>query len=254
MGTDEGRTTWTDMSMRLGDVYDRLDRISPFELQESWDNSGLLVGDRAMAVERVVLSVDIDASMIESQPEGTLFVLHHPLIFGSLKRLDFSEYPANLLKKLVGKNQSLIAMHTNFDQTHLNRYVFEEVLGFEAHTCEGFVCRAEGSWESDALLRTIKERLGLERMRIVGYKERIESLALTTGAGASLMDTLNVDLFLTGDIKFHDGMKAISKGLMLADIGHFESEKFFADALAPHLKNLPIPVIIAQSVNPFTYI
>jgi putative NIF3 family GTP cyclohydrolase 1 type 2 len=135
-----------------------------------------------------------------------------------------------------------------------NRYVFTEVLGFEAQSCEGFLCRAEGRWATRELLEEVKEKLGLTTLRIAGWKEEVRSVALTTGAGASLMDDVRADLFLTGDIKFHDAMKARSLGLMLADIGHFESEKYFAAALAPHLKNLPIPAIMAESKNPFSYV
>ncbi|BDY13353.1 Nif3-like dinuclear metal center hexameric protein [Hydrogenimonas cancrithermarum] len=240
--------------MTVGEVYGRLDELSPFELQEKWDNSGLLLGDESQRIEKVVLSVDIDAGMIEAAEENTLFVLHHPLIFSGLKRLLWSEYPANLLREMIRKNHAMIAMHTNFDQTHLNRYVFEKVLGFQGAECEGFVCRAEGKWEAGRLLKEVKTRLGLETLRIVGKKETIRSVSMTTGSGASLMDSVEADLFLTGDIKFHDAMKALSKGLMMADIGHFESEKYFAEALGAHLKNLPIPVIIAQSINPFGYI
>ena len=239
--------------MRVGEILAYLDALSPFELQEAWDNSGLLVGDESDEAKQLVLSVDIDEAMIEEAEEGTLFILHHPLIFGKLKRLVWNEYPAKLLRKIVRKNHALIAMHTNFDKTHLNRFVFTEVLGFESVRCEDFVCRAEGAWETAALLERIKRKLGIETLRIAGWKERIASVAMTTGAGASLMDAIDADLFLTGDIKFHDAMKAQSLGLMLADIGHFESEKFFARALAPHLKNLPIPAIIAESKNPFSY-
>jgi dinuclear metal center YbgI/SA1388 family protein len=240
--------------MTIAEIYAHLDNVSPFELQEKWDNSGLLVGDGRDEVSQIVLSVDIDEAMIEKADAGTLFVLHHPLIFSGMKRLVWGEYPANLLRRMIQKEQALIAMHTNFDQTHLNRYVFEEVLGFRNASCEGFVCRAEGNWESDALLAQVKEKLGLQVLRVVGQKRHIESVAMTTGSGASLMDEVDADLFLTGDIKFHDAMKAHSLGLMMADIGHFESEKYFAPALAPHLKKLPIPVIITQSINPFHYI
>ena len=240
--------------MQIQEIYDLLNEISPFELQESWDNSGLLVGSFDQDVRQIVLSVDIDDELIETSEEGTLFVLHHPLIFSGFKRLVWDEYPAMLLKRLIQKNQALIAMHTNFDQTRLNRYVFEEVLGFENSFCEGFVCTAEGDWETEALLKRIKTKLGLPFLRVVGQKPRICKVAMTTGSGASLMDHVDADLFLTGDIKFHDAMKAQSKGLMMADIGHYESERFFAEALAPDLKNLPIPVIIAQSKNPFSTI
>jgi len=238
----------------VGEIYEILDDLSPFELQEKWDNSGLLLGEVHQRVERVVVSVDIDGRMVQEADEGTLFILHHPLIFSGMKRLLWSEYPANILREMVKKEHALIAMHTNFDKTHLNRYVFEKVLGFEGGCCEEFVCRAEGEWRSDELLEDIKRKLGLERLKVVGERRDIGSVAMTTGSGASLMDGVDADLFLTGDIKFHDAMKAHSMGLMMADIGHFESECHFADALGESLKNLPIPVIIAQSINPFTYI
>jgi len=192
--------------------------------------------------------------MIEEADENTLFILHHPLIFSGLKQLLWNEYPANLLKKMICKNHVMIAMHTNFDQTHLNSYVFSRVLGFENFESKGFICTAVGEWQVDKLLKHIKDSLGLNVMRIVGHKDKIKSVAMTTGAGASLMDIVDADLFLTGDIKYHDAMKAISKGLMMADIGHFDSERYFANALGEHLKNLPIPVIIAQSINPYSYI
>jgi len=239
--------------LKIGEIYDILNNISPFDLQEKWDNSGLLLGEKSQDIKRVVLSIDIDESMIEKFDENTLFVTHHPLIFSELKRLLWSEYPANLLKKMICKNHSMIAMHTNFDQTHLNMYVFKEVLGFEDFETQGFICKTVGKWDTDRLLKHIKDSLGLNVLRIVGYKDKINSIAMTTGAGGGLIDFVDADLFLTGDIKYHDAMKALLQDLMLVDIGHFESERYFPNALSKHLKNLSIPVIIAQSINPFKY-
>jgi len=237
--------------MKLQEIYDFLDKISPFELQEKWDNSGLIVGDMRREVSQVVISLDIDETMIEEAEEGTLFVVHHPLIFGKLTQLDFAKYPSNLIEKMILKRQSLIALHTNFDQTHLNRYVFEKVLGLKMAKEVPFVCMAQGECNYKELLALIKEKFDLPTLRVVGKKEKITSIALTTGAGASLIDQINADCFLTGDIKYHDAMKAMSEDLMMVDIGHYESEKFFAEILYDELKVLPLLAIIAQSKNPF---
>ncbi|BAF71320.1 Nif3-like dinuclear metal center hexameric protein [Sulfurovum sp. NBC37-1] len=237
--------------MKLQEVYDFLDKLSPFELQEKWDNSGLIVGEMKREVPQIVVSLDIDSDMIEEAKEGTLFVVHHPLIFGNLTQLDFAKYPSNLLEKMILKKQSLIALHTNFDQTHLNRYVFEKVLGFEMASQEPFVCMAVGEWHYHELLALLKEKLQLPTLKVIGKKEKITSIAMTTGAGASLMDEVEADCFLTGDIKYHDAMKAMSEGLMMVDIGHYESERFFAEILLAELKVLPILAIIANSKNPF---
>ncbi len=237
--------------MKLQEIYDYLDEISPFELQESWDNSGLIMGDMDRDIFQVVISLDIDADMIEQAGEGALFVVHHPLIFGSLSELDFAKYPANLIEKMIIKRQSLIAMHTNFDQTHLNKYVFEKILGFEIDEQKPFICKTKGEWHYHTLLMHLKERLDLPILRVVNPKDTIRSIAMTTGAGASMMDEVEADCFLTGDIKYHDATKAMSQNLMMVDIGHYDSERFFAEIMADMLKNLPVLAIITPSKNPF---
>ncbi len=238
-------------SMKLQKIYNHLDKISPFELQEKWDNSGLIVGDLGREVSQIVVSLDIDFDMIEEAKEGTLFVVHHPLIFDKLSQLDFGKYPSNLMEQMILQKQSCIALHTNFDQTHLNQYVFEKVLGFKMESQKPFLCTTQGEWNYKALLNLIKEKLNLPTLKVVGKKENIKSIALCTGAGASLMDEVEADCFLTGDIKYHDAMKAMSEDLMMIDIGHYESEKFFAEILMEELKVLPIFAIIANSKNPF---
>lgn len=237
--------------MKLQEIYDHLDSISPFELQEKWDNSGLIIGDMSRDVSKIVVSLDIDNEMIEKSDENTLFIVHHPLIFGNLTQLDFAKYPSNLIEKMILKKQSLIAMHTNFDQTHLNRYVFEKVLGFQIESQDAFVCTTKGQWHYKELLTLIKEKLGLATLKVIGKKEVINTIALTTGAGASLIDEVEADCFLTGDIKYHDAMKAMSEELMMVDIGHYESEKFFAEIILEELKVLPLLAIISNSKNPF---
>ena len=93
--------------MQISEIYIKLNEISPFELQEKWDNSGLLVGDMNREIKEIVISLDIDQNIIEKAKEDTLFIVHHPLIFSGLKQLDFSIYPANLLEIMIQKRLSL---------------------------------------------------------------------------------------------------------------------------------------------------
>jgi GTP cyclohydrolase I len=237
--------------MKLGELYEFLDTLSPFALQEKWDNSGLLIGAMGQEISSVVVSLDIDEELVWQSDEGVAFVVHHPLIFSGLKCLDYDYYPANLIRTMVQKNQSLIAMHTNFDKTHLNRYVFEEILGFEVVSQEGYFCTAEGEWSKEEIYERIQKRLGLQTLKVVAPKETIRSLTLTTGSGASLMDDVKSDCFLTGDIKYHDAMKAKAQNLMLIEVGHYESEQFFCEVMGKELKLLPLLAIMTNSKNPF---
>ena len=240
--------------MSVEDIYRVLDEISPFELQESWDNSGLLVGDWKQEVERVVLSIDLDEELLENLEENTLVITHHPIIFGGLKQLQFNQYPAKLLQTMLKKNISNIAMHTNFDQTHLNSYVATQVLGYEINEKDGFVAYIDLDVDFDSFAKNIASKFGLEHIKCIKNHERISRIALTTGSGASLMKTIKADCFLTGDIKYHDAMEAKTIGLSMIDIGHFESERYFGEVLAKDLENLGLSVIISSSKNPFTYL
>ena len=240
--------------MTVKEIYEHLDRLSPFAMQEAWDNSGLLVGDFAQKIEHVVLSIDIDEELIESIPENALLITHHPVIFGGLKQLQFNQYPAKIVAPMIRKNITNIAMHTNFDQTHLNDYVATEVLGYPIIAKEGFVAYLGVDEAYDIFASKIKMALGLPYTRGVKCHEYIRTCALVTGSGASLMRNIEADCFLTGDIKYHDAMEAQVLGLSMIDIGHYESERYFGEVLGRHLEKLGLSVIISPSKNPFTYL
>ncbi|MBD3809728.1 MAG: Nif3-like dinuclear metal center hexameric protein [Sulfuricurvum sp.] len=240
--------------MTIKEIYTYLDELSPFSLQEGWDNSGLLIGDFTQEIDTVVLSIDIDETLIETIPENTLLITHHPIIFGGLKQLQFNQYPAKIVAPMIRKNIANIAMHTNFDQTHLNEYVASEILGYPIIHKEGFVAYLGVDETYETFAANVKTALGMDHLRCVKCHEHIRTCALVTGSGASLMRNIKADCFLTGDIKYHDAMEASSLGLSMIDIGHYDSERYFGDVLANHLEKLGLNVIISPSKNPFTYL
>lgn len=240
--------------MKIAEIYKFLNELSPFEIQESWDNSGLLIGKMSDEVSKIALSIDVDEDLIDLLEEGTLLITHHPIIFGGLKQLNFNQYPSNLIQKMIQKNISNIAMHTNFDLTHLNEFVATEILGYKIVDREGFVIYLEVNEDFDTFAKKVSSSFRLPHAKVVKCSQKLKRVALTTGSGCSLIKSINADCFLTGDIKYHDAMEAKSINLSLIDIGHFESEHFFAQILLKHLKNLGLEAIIASSKNPFTYI
>ena len=72
--------------MKVQSIYDVLNGISPFELQEKWDNAGLLVGSFEDEVENIYISIDLDEELVSSVKEKSLIITHHPLIFSGLKK------------------------------------------------------------------------------------------------------------------------------------------------------------------------
>jgi len=243
--------------MKLKEIYNFLDELSPFELQEKWDNSGLLVGNFDDEIQRVYISIDLDEENLNQMEDNSLVITHHPLIFSALKRVNFDSYSTKLLKILIQKNIALISMHTNIDTTHLNKYVASEILGLDVIDSDGYICYANVNDTFSNFANNIASRLGLDYIKYVKCNEEIKKVALITGAGMSMIGQVEADCFLTGDIKYHDAMEAKARGISLIDIRHYESEKHFSPLLMglieEYLKKNELKAIITASKNPFKF-
>ena len=240
--------------MKIENIYKFLDEISPFELQQKWDNSGLIVGNMSDKFKQVYISFDLDLDLLDNIENGSLIITHHPLIFKPLKVINNHSYSAKLLQILIKKDIKLISMHTNFDKTHLNKYV-GNVLGFKFKQVDDFILEAKVDISFKKLQKIVSNRLNLEILKVVESKKDIKSIALCTGSGMSLLPYIKADCFLTGDIKYHEAMEAKALGISLIDIGHFESEIFFSEILYKllenYLKKNKIKGIMSTSQNPF---
>jgi dinuclear metal center YbgI/SA1388 family protein len=237
--------------VRIRDLYGQLDALSPFELQEEWDNSGLQVGSLDGSYSEVVVSLDIDREMIARVEQGSVIITHHPLIFKSLRSIDLVSPIGSMIGDMIKKDITLIAMHTNYDKTHLNRYVLEEVLGYEVEAAEEFILYFEPQKSFDSILSEVVEKLELRYPNYQQSHDRINRAALTTGSGMDLLSGVKAELFLTGDIKYHQCMDAKAQGVSLIDIGHYESERFFAESLQKELRKMKVLAKIEDCNNPF---
>ncbi len=240
--------------MKIRTIYDILNEISPFELQESWDNSGLNLGDFGDEVKKIYISIDIDEELIEKMDENSLLITHHPLIFKPVKKVIPDRFSTKLLLKMAKKNISHIAMHTNFDKTHLNEYVAKNVLGFEGEA-QDFVFYADVDMDFYELVEYVKQKLNMDNIKAVLAKDKIKKVAVTTGSGMGLLDNIKADCFLTGDIKYHEAMDAKVRGISLIDMTHYTSEKYFSDILFDILdEKIDVEITKRNSLDPFILI
>lgn len=86
----------------------------------------------------------------------------------------------------------------------------------------------------------VKEKLGMDCIKIAGNKDLVvEKLALCTGSGSSLMKNFfesGAQVYLSGDLHYHDARMVEEKGLGLIDVGHFASEIIIIDSLTKRLQ------------------
>ncbi len=238
------------------EVLEVLERLSPFELQESWDNSGLNVGSENHKFSQIIACLEITLKIALNAPENALIITHHPLIFKPLKTLNDEAYPCNILKILIQKNISVISMHTNFDKTHLNKYFASALLGFDNLREKGLMLVKENAnIEFDALVKKIKSSLGVGSLACVKSSQVIKDLAFVCGSGASMLYSLKAQSCLvTGDVKYHDAMIAQSLNISLIDATHYYSERGFALIMAEILHSFNYLVTIENFKNPLQII
>jgi dinuclear metal center YbgI/SA1388 family protein len=103
--------------MTVGDIIGWLETLAPPSLAESYDNVGLMTGDRSRPCHRVLLCLDVTEAVLEEavQKGCDLIVSHHPPIFGNLRRVTEEEPTGRLLAHAIRSGLSLYAIHTNLD-------------------------------------------------------------------------------------------------------------------------------------------
>lgn len=107
----------------------------------------------------------------------------------------------------------------------------------------------------------VKEKLNLKDLRIVGnLNKEIKKVAVVSGSGAEFISkaySVNADIIITGDVKYHDAQDAVELGIGVIDAGHFGSENIFSDIVTEYLKNNIKDIEVIKSntyINPFTTI
>lgn len=105
------------MQVPLRDIISALEAFAPLSYQESYDNCGLLTGDRSMAVTGALLCLDCTEDVIDEaiRKNCNLVIAHHPVIFGGLKKLTGASYVERTVIKAIRHNVAIYAAHTNLD-------------------------------------------------------------------------------------------------------------------------------------------
>lgn len=127
--------------MTVQDICTAMEEWAPLAWQESYDNAGLLVGNRQMPVKGVLISLDCTEAVIdEAIAKGcNLIVSHHPIIFKGLKSLTGKNYVERTVIKAIQHNIALYASHTNLDHAPNGvSYQLAKKLGIEGQVLKPF--------------------------------------------------------------------------------------------------------------------
>ena len=86
--------------MKVKDVTNYLETIAPLQLQEEYDNAGLIIGNGDDQIKGVLICLDITDEVLNEavNTNCNLIIAHHPLIFTGLKKINDSSYPSSCTK------------------------------------------------------------------------------------------------------------------------------------------------------------
>lgn len=120
--------------MKLTELINHLEKWAPPALQESYDNSGLIVGNRDMEITGVLCCLDSTPEVVqEALAQGAnVIVAHHPIVFSGMKRFNGSNYIQRAVELAIKHDVAIYAIHTNLDHvlTGVNGRI-AEVLGLQ---------------------------------------------------------------------------------------------------------------------------
>lgn len=120
--------------MKVKDILAAINEWAPFSLQESYDNSGLIVGNPDKEIDKVLVTFDVTEEVLEEAiaMKAQIIVSHHPIVFKGLKRLTGSTYVERVVIKAIQNDIALLAVHTNLDNVlHGTNSILAEKLGLK---------------------------------------------------------------------------------------------------------------------------
>ena len=237
----------------IKDICDFLDSFAPLRLAEDWDNVGLLVGDSAGEVQRLMtcLTVTPESAQEAIDRNVELIVSHHPLPFRPLKRVTTDSVPAKLLWDLIRAGVSIYSPHTGFDsakeginQTLSGRLGLSNVepLVPVVDDPESLGAGRIGDISDRTLadfIALIKQQFQISELQVSGELTRsVSRIAVACGSGGSFLDQARLagcDTFVTGEATFHTCLEANARRISLVLLGHYASERFAVENLAQRL-------------------
>lgn len=256
------------MAATVSDIILVMERIAPTCLAEDWDNVGLQLGDHHWPVKTLAVALDPSMETVEEahHKNANMLITHHPLIFRPLTSIEFHTPIGSIIQRATQYQLAIFAAHTNFDKSEdglndiLARRIGLQDLNVLQPSSEaenrmhdvhphggmvrllgiGRVGALKQGIELQALTADIKKKLNLSNVKFAGRPDLvITKAAVCTGSGSGMLKSFyasGAQVYISGDLKYHDARDIEAAGLGIIDIGHFASEHLVVAELVKRLK------------------
>lgn len=230
------------MLTTLEQIKTFFDDMAPPELAASWDSVGIQIGHPLDEIKTVLVALEVTLPVLNrlcSTPVD-LVVTHHPIFFRPLKFVDTRSDIGRILTTFLTQSMGLFTMHTNLDVVEggvndalVNQYGLVAEDGMRIQDGLGlFYAFSEARFSQDL------ERVLLGRWVGSPCPEKVKRVAFCGGSGRSLLPRLvelGVELYITGELSYHDEVFCEYHGISALLIGHHVSEAFILTEIKSRL-------------------
>ncbi len=239
-------------------IIEVMEKLSPPNLADDWDNVGLLVGHVSGKVSKIFVALDLTLDVLEEAKalKVDTIITHHPIMRKPLLKITDETIASKKIIELIKHNISLYSAHTNFDAAvgGTNDILFKTLRLLEEskqvllqNNVNSFGMGRVGNLPKEMKLSEficfVKEKLNLENVSYVGNCEKvIKRVALCTGGTAKTeffkaAIKNNCDAYVCGDLTYHFASEAEELGLCVIDATHFSTEILFIDEVCRYIKD-----------------
>jgi dinuclear metal center YbgI/SA1388 family protein len=262
----------------LGTVISALEARYDPALAEPWDAVGLVCGDRAAPVRRVLFAVDPVSVVVDEALDGgaDLLVTHHPLLLTAVHGVPADDPKGRIVHRLIRGGAALFVAHTNADRAPeggvndalaaavgLRDTVPLEPVAPGSRAGLGRIGRLDRAVPLPQFAAEVAAALPVTAgaVRVAGDAgRRVQTVAVCGGSGGSLIGAAaaaGADVLLTSDLRHHPASEAAEWGApALLDVAHYASEwpwlPMAAEALARDLGNDVEVAVSRRSTDPWT--
>lgn len=232
------------------------------DLIDTWDNTGFQIGNHNKIVGKILVGLDLDRALLNQAlvEKFDMIITHHPLIFNPIKNITNETNRGNLIMDIIKNDIVVFNAHSNLDLVDDGvNYHLAAVLGLKnsevlspitlkdtsslALTSKKFGYGRIGTIDGRSMIDYIsfvKDKLKIESLIVYGDRNKpVERVAVCGGSGSNfILDAFEnkADVYITGDIKYHDAQLAHELGMTIFDAGHFNTERIILPVIKNYLE------------------
>ncbi|MBC8588363.1 Nif3-like dinuclear metal center hexameric protein [Paratissierella segnis] len=240
--------------MKAKDIINAMDSWADSKLIDSWDNTGFQVGCDDSHIERILVALDTNEDVLNTaiKENYQMIITHHPIIFKPLNSITNRTYKERLILSAIREDITIYNAHSNLDLAigGVND-ILADMLELKNATCLSISKIYDDKIYGYGRIGDIEKRTAIEYLGLVKSKldvdyisvfgdinKSISRVAVCGGSGSDFIYDaykMGADIYITGDIKYHDAEMAVQLGLLLADAGHYHTEKIILSEIKKYL-------------------